>query len=135
MEERDFIDPNKLALNFPNQTPGEKTEINMDGKNFEININEILSVLENTSQKYFNSIDYTFLTTSKNILSHFYYNEKECLSKIKSYSYNKRKFFKSLIYDSILEIFKQGPEKLIKEIFENLEKVKIAIDKKEKNYE
>ena len=135
MEDRDFIDPNKLALNFPNQTPGEKTEINMDGKNFEININEILSVLENTSQKYFNSIDYTFLTTSKNILSHFYYNEKECLSKIKSYSYNKRKFFKSLIYDSILEIFKQGPEKLIKEIFENLEKVKIAIDKKEKNYE
>jgi hypothetical protein len=32
MEDRDFIDPNKLALNFPNQTtPGEKTEINMDG--------------------------------------------------------------------------------------------------------
>ena len=49
MESRDYIDPNQLALNFPNQTPGEKTEINMEGKNFEININEILLVLKNTS--------------------------------------------------------------------------------------
>ena len=135
MEERDFVDPNQLAIKFPNQTPEEKTEINMDGKNFEINITEILSVLEKTSQKYFNSIDYSFLTSSKSILSHFYYNEKECISKIKLYSYYKRKFYKSLIYDSILEIFNQGPEKLTKEIFENLEKVKIFIDKKVKNYE
>ena len=135
MEDRDYIDPNQLALNFPNQTPGEKTEINMDGQNFEINITEILSVLENTSQKYFNSIDYSFLNSSKSLLSHFYFNEKECLSKIKSYSYYKRKFYKSLIYDSILEIFKQGPEKLIKEIFDGLEKVKIVMEKKEQNYE
>ena len=135
MEDRDYIDPNQLALKFPNQTPGEKTEINMEGKNFEINIAEILSVLEKTSQKYFNSIDYSFLTSSKSLLSHFYYNEKECISKIKSYSYYKRKFYKSLIYDSILEIFNQGPEKIIKEIFDNLEKVKIFIDKKVKNYE
>ena len=135
MEGRDYIDPNQLALNFPNQTPGEKTEINMDGKNFEINIKEILSVLENTSQKYFSIIDYSFLTSPKSLLSHFYYNEKECLSKIKSYSYYKRKFYKSLIYESILEIFKQGPEKLIKEIFDNLEKVRIIFYKKEKNNE
>ena len=135
MESRDYIDPNQLALKFPNQTPGEKTEINMEGKNFEINISEILSVLENTSQKYFKSLDYSFLTTPKNILSHFYYNEKECLSNIKSYSYYKRKFYKSLIYESILEIFKQGPEKLIKEILDNLQKVKINVYKKEKKNE
>ena len=135
MEDRDYIDPNKLALNFQSQTPGEKTEINMEGQNFEINIAEILSVLENTSQKHFNSIDYSFLTTPKSLLSHFYFNERECLSKIKTYSYYKKKFYKSLIYDSILEIFKQGPEKLIKEIFDSLEKVKIKLEKKEKNYE
>ena len=135
MEDRDTIDPNKLALKFQSQTPGEKTEINMEGQNFEINITEILSVLENTSQKYFNTIDYSFLTTPKSLLSHFYFNEKECLSKIKTHSYYKRKFYKSLIYDSILEIFKQGPEKLIKEIFDSLEKVKINIERKEKNYE
>ena len=135
MESRDYIDPNQLALKFPNQTPGEKTEINMEGKNFEININEILTVLENTSQKYFKSIDYSFLTSPKSLLSHFYYNEKECISKIKTYSYYKRKFYKSLIYDSILEIFKQGPEKIIKEIFDNIQKVKIIFYKKEKSNE
>ena len=135
MEDRDYIDPNKLALNFPNQTPGETTEINMGGKNFEINITEIMSVLERTSQNYFNSIDYTFLTTSKSLLSHFYFNEKECVLKIKSFPYYKRKFYKSLIYDSILEVFKQGPEKLIKEIFDGLGKIKIKLDKKERNYE
>ena len=135
MEDRDYIDPNQLALNIPNQTPGEKTEIKMDGKNFEINIDEILDVLKNTSQKNFNSIDYSFLNSSKSILSHFYFNEKECLLKIKSYPYYKRKFYKSLIYDSILEIFKQGPEKIIKEIFDGLGKIKIILDKKEKNYE
>ena len=135
MEERDYIDPNQLAISIPHQTPGEKTEINLDGKNFEINITEILSVLENTSQKYFNCIDYSFLNSSKSILSHFYFNEKECLSKIKKYPYYKRKFYKSLIYDSLLEIFKQGPEKIIKEIFDGLEKIKIILEKKEKNYE
>ena len=136
MEDREFIDPNKLALNFPNQvTPGEKAEINMEGKNFEINTTEILSILENTTQKYFSSIDYSFLTTSKSLLSHYYYNEKECISKIKSFSYYKRKFYKSIIYDSIMEIFNQGPEKLIKEIYEGLEKVKEAIEKKVKNNE
>ena len=136
MEDRDFIDPNKLALNFPNQTtPGEKTEVNMDGKNFEINVEEILSILKDTVEKYFDKIDYSFLTSPKSLLSHFYYNERECLFKLKNYSYNKRKFYKSLIYDSIFEIFKQGPEKIIKEILDNLEKVKISIEKKEKNYE
>ena len=135
MEDRDYIDPNKLALDFLIHTPDEKTEINMEGKNFEINIDEILSVLKNTTQKYFDKIDYSLLTTSKNILSHFYYNEKECLFILKKYSYNKRKFYKSLIYDSIFEIFIQGPKKIIKEIMDNLEKVKIAIEKKEKNYE
>ena len=135
MEDRDYIDPNKLALNFQNITPNEKTEINMEGKNFEIDVKEILSVLEMTSQKYFNQVDYSLLNTSKSLLSHFYYNEKECISKIKSYSYYKRKFYKSLIYDSIFEIFKQGPEKLIKEISAGLEKIRIIIDKKESNYE
>ena len=136
MEDRDYIDPNKLALNLTNQeTPEEKTEINMEGKNFEINIKEILSVLENTTQKYFDSVDYSFLTTPKSLLSHFYYNEKECILKIKSYSYYKQKFYKSLIYDSISEIFQQGPEKLVKEIFDGIEKIKITLDKKEKNYE
>ena len=135
MEDRDYIDPNKLALNFQNITPNEKTEINMEGKNFEIDVKEILSVLEMTSQKYFNQVDYSLLNTSKSLLSHFYYNEKECISKIKSYSYYKRKFYKSLIYDSIFEIFKQGSEKLVKEISADLEKIRINTDKKEINYE
>ena len=136
MEDRDYIDPNQLALNFPGHgTPEETTEVKMEGKNFEININEVLSVLENTSQRYFDSIDYSFITTPKSLLSHFYFNERECISKIKSYSYYKQKFYKSLIYDSISEIFKQGPEKLVKEISDGIEKIKIILDKKEKNYE
>ena len=133
MESRDYIDPNQLALNFPNQTPEENTEINIEGKNFEININEILLILENTSQKYFDSIDYSLLTSQKSLLSHFYYNEKECLSKIKSYPYYKRKLYKSLIYESILEKFKQCPDlSLIKEILGGLQKVKNILIKKKK---
>ena len=53
MDDRDDIDPNKLALSFPNHTPDEKTEINLGGDNFEIDVKEILEVLEMTSQKYF----------------------------------------------------------------------------------
>ena len=135
MEDREHIDPNKLALNSPTQTPGEKTEINMGGNNFELNITEIMSVLEKTSRKYFTSIDYTSLTTSKSLLSYFYLKEKECISIIKSYPYYKKKFYKSLIYDSILEIFKQGPEKLIKKIFDGIGNIKIKLNKKERNYE
>ena len=135
MEDRDDIDPNKLALSFPNHTPDEKTEINFGGDNFEIDIKEIMSVLEMTSQKYFDKIDYKLLNDSKSILTHFYYNEKECISKIQAYPYFKKKFYKSLIYDSINEIYNQGPEKVIKEIEDGLRKVKTTLDNKEKNNE
>ena len=135
MESRDYIDPNKLASNTPELTPGEKTEVKLDGQNFEINTNEILFLLENTVQKYFSSIDYSFLTTIKSLLTHFYYNEKECLSKIKNYNVSKKKFCKNLIYDSINEIFNQAPEKLTKEIFSSIEKIRGILYKKEKNKE
>ena len=135
MESRDFIDPNQLAQNIPTSTPNEKTEIKLDGQNFEININDILSLLENTVQKHFNTVDYSFLTTAQSLLSHFYYNEKECLSKIKENSYSKKKFYKNLIYESIAEIFNQAPEKLTKEIFEGIEKIRENLDKKEKKGE
>ena len=135
MESRDYIDPNKLASNTPELTPGEKTEVKLDGQNFEINTNEILFLLENTVQKYFSSIDYSFLTTIKSLLTHFYYNEKECLSKIKNYNGSKKKFYKNLIYDSINEIFNQAPEKLTKEIFSSIEKIRGILYKKEKNKE
>ena len=135
MESRDYIDPNELALNIPKLTPGEKTEVKFEGQNFEINVNDILSLLENTIQKYFSSIDYTFLTSTKSVLSHFYYNERECLSQIKENSYSKKKFYKNLIYDSINEIFQQAPEKLTKAIFDGIEKIRDTLDKKEKNGE
>jgi hypothetical protein len=137
MEDRDDIDPNKLALSFSNHTPDEKTEIKLEGDNFEIDVKEILSVLENTSQKYFGNIDYKFLNDSKNLLTHFFHNEKECILKIKEkdYPYYKKKFYKSLIYDSINEIFNQGPEKIIKEILDGLRKIRNIIDSKEKKNE
>ena len=136
MESRDFIDPNKLALNFPKSiTPDETTEVKLDGQNFEINTNDIMNLLENTIQKHFNIVDYTFLTSTKSLLSHFYYNERECLSKIKENNYSKKKFYKNLIYESIKEIFQQAPEKLTKAVFEGIEKIRNILDKKEKNEE
>ena len=135
MENRDYIDPNKLAMNIPKTTPNEKALVKLDGQNFEINTNEILSILETTVQKYFDSIDYSLLTTTKSLLSHYYFNERECISKIKNYSYSKKIFFKDLIYDSILEIFQQAPEKLTKDVFEGIEKIRETLDKKEKNKE
>ena len=135
MDDRDDIDPNKLALSFPNHTPEEKTEINVGGDNFEIDVKEILSVLEMTSQKYFGNIDFKLLNDSKNLLNHFFYNEKECISQIKNYPYFKKKFYKSLIYDSISEVFNQGPEKIIKEIYDGLRKVRSTIESKEKKNE
>ena len=136
MESRDYIDPNKLALNFPNSvTPDETTEVKLDGQNFEINTNEIMNLLENTIQKHFNYVDYTFLTSTKSLLSHFYFNEKECLSKIKENNYSKKKFYKNLIYESIKEIFQQAPEKLTKVVFDGIEKIRNILDKKEKGQE
>ena len=136
MESRDYIDPNQLALNIPKSiTPDETTEVKLDGQNFEINTKEIITLLENTIQKHFNSVDYTFLTSTKSLLSHFYYNEKECLSKIKENNYSKKKFYKNLIYESITEIFQQAPEKLTKQVYEGIAKIREILDKKEKNEE
>ena len=42
MESRYYIDPNKYALNTFKITPGEKTEVKLDGQNFEIDANEII---------------------------------------------------------------------------------------------
>ena len=138
MESRDFIDPNQLASNKPKSTPNEKTEFNLNGQNFEIDIEEILSILNNTVQKYFDSVDYSLLTSPKSLLNHFYFNEKECISKIKNnpnYSYSKKKFYKNLIYDSIEEIFHQAPEKLTKDVFEGIAKIRDTLYKKEKKKE
>ena len=138
MESRDFIDPNQLASNKPKSTPNEKTEFKLDGQNFEIDIEEILSILNNTVQKYFDSVDYSLLTSPKSLLNHFYFNEKECISKIKNnpnYSYSKKKFYKNLIYDSIEEIFHQAPEKLTKDVFEGIAKIRDTLYKKEKKKE
>ena len=138
MESRDFIDPNQLASNIPKSTPNEKTQIKLNGQNFEIDIEEILSILKNTVQKYFDSVDYSLLTSSKSLLNHFYFNEKECISKIKNnpnYSYSKKKFYKNLIYDSIEEIFQQAPEKLTKDVFEGITKIRELLYKKEKKNE
>ena len=135
MESRDYIDPNKLALNIPTTTPDEKALVKLDGQNFEIDTKEILSLLETTVQKYFDNIDYSLLSSTKSLLSHFYCNERECISKLKSYSYTKKKFFKDLIYDSIAEIFQQAPEKLTKDVFEGVEKIRETLDKKEKHKE
>ena len=135
MDDRDNIDPNILAKSIQNITPNEKTEINLGGDNFEIDVQEILSVLEMTSQKYFGNIDYKLLNDTKALLTHFYYNEKECLEKIKIYPYYKKKFYRSLIYDSINEIFIQGPENILKEIMDGLTKVRSTLDSKERNNE
>ena len=136
MEIRDNIDPNQLALNIPQITPDETTEVKLDGQNFEINTVEILSFLKNTFQKYFNEIDYTLLKTPKNLLSHFYFNEKECIKRINTTnSYSKKKFYKNLLYESIEEKFRQIPEDLTKEIFEGIKKLREALDKMEKKNE
>ena len=137
MEDRDNIDPNKLALNISKITPDETTEVELDGQNLEINTNEILSVLKNTVQNYFNEIDYTLIKVPKSLLSHFYFNEKECIKRINNnnYSHSKKKFYKNLIYDSIEEIFRQSPEEITKEILEGIGKLRDALDKKEKNNE
>ena len=134
MEERSYIDPNQLAINFistSSVTPSEKTEVKVGMKNFEIETKEILSVLNKTTEKYFSNIDYSFLTDSKSILSHFYFNEKECLSQIQDYPYYKRKFYKLLIYDSIHEAYKLSPEKATTEIDEKLGKIRLTLNKME----
>ena len=138
MENRDYVDPNKLAVNIQESTPDEKTEINLEGQNFEINISEIFNLLEITVRKYFGSIDYNFITSPQNLLSYFYFNEKECIMKIKDLkdiSYSKKKFYKGLIYESISEEFSQSPEKLTKPVFEGIEKIRETLYKKEKSNE
>ena len=138
MENRDYVDPNKLAVNIQESTPDEKTEINLEGQNFEINISEIFNLLEITVRKYFRSIDYNFITSPQNLLSYFYFNEKECIMKIKDLkdiSYSKKKFYKGLIYESISEEFSQSPEKLTKPVFEGIEKIRETLYKKEKSNE
>ena len=135
MESRDNIDPNQLALNYQKITPDEITQAKFDGQNFEINTTEILSLLKNTIEKHFKDIDYSLINSPKSLLSHFYVNEKECIKKIDTNSYTKKKFYKILIYDSIEEIFNQGPKDLTKEIIEGLSKIRNDLYKKEKNKE
>ena len=114
-----------------NETPEGITEIIIKGKKIQININEINLILENTIQNYFKKDDYSNFTSTKNLLYYFYINEKECLNKINSFPKHKKKFYKLIIYDSIKEIFKQSSDKLVSEIFENLDKIRKHIEKNE----
>ena len=118
-------------------TPEEEiTEINIDGKIIEIKIIEIELILENTVLKYFDKKEYSIFTTKKDLLCYFYKHENECFAKIESLSQEssfpvyKTKYYKSIINEFILEIFKQCPEKLVKEIFEDLERIRKNINKK-----
>ena len=128
--------PNKNEI-----TPGEITEINIDGKTFEIKVKEIELILENTVLKFFNKNDYSKLSNNKDLLNYFYKNEKECflkienLSKESSFPEYKTKFYKTIINELILEIFKQCPEKIVKEIFDILNGIRGNINKKEINLE
>ena len=123
--------PNDInSNNISNPTPEGITEITIDGIKLEIDIKEIYSMLENTIQKNFNQNDYSNLTSIKNLLSDFFTNEKECLLKIESYEKIKKKLYKSIIYESIMEIFKQCSEKLVTTIFGELENIRKIINKK-----
>ena len=98
--------PNEKSLNNNEIiTPGI-TEINIEGKNIEININEILLMLENTIQSNFDKNKYSNIKTTKELLEYFYSKEKDCLNKIDIYPKPKKKLFKMIIYESIMEIFK-----------------------------
>ena len=122
-------------------TPEEITEIEIDGKKFECNINEIELILENTVLKYFNEKDYSNFTNLKDLLSYFYVNDNACfekiemLSKDRSFPDYKIKFYKSIINEIIIQIFKQSPEKLVKQIFDGLNRIRKNINKKDINLE
>ena len=130
------------SSNINQATPEEEiTEITIDGKTFEIKIKEIEYILENTVLKYFNKDQFSTLNNKKDLLSYFYKNEKECfliienLSKENSFPEYKTKLYKSIINELIMETFKQSPEKIVKDIFDSLKKIRNNINKKEINLE
>ena len=118
-------------------TPEEITEIEIDGQKFEIKIKEIELILENTVSKYFNQKDYSNLSNVKELLSYFCINDNACFETIENLSYQcsfpeyKTKFYKLIINEIILQIFNQNPEKLVKKIFDNLNKIRKNINKKD----
>ena len=121
--------PNEQNLNNNEIiTPGI-TEINIEGKNIEININEILLILENTIQSNFDKNEYSNIKTTKELLEYFYSKEKDCLNKIDIYPKPKKKLFKMIIYESIMEIFKQCEENEIKKVFNSLNEIRKDMNK------
>ena len=122
--------PNEQNINnTQSQTPEGITEIKIDGKNTEANINEILLMLENTIQINFDKNEYTKIKTSKELLNYFYSKEKSCLNKLDVYHKSKKKLYKIIIYESINEIFKQCQEGLTKEIMDRLNEIRKDIKK------
>lgn len=115
-------------------TPEEITEIEIDGQIIEIKIKEIELILENTVLKCFNQKEFSDFSNIKELLSYFYKNDSECFEQLEKYANSfpeyKKKFYKSIINELILEIFKQSPEKLVKQIFDNLNKIRSNINKK-----
>ena len=124
------------SLNEKITPEDEITEINIDGKIIEIKIKEIELILENTVLKYFDKKEYSILNEKKDLLCYFYKHENECFTKIDSLSKEssfpdyKTKYYKSIINELILEIFKQSPEKLVNEIFKDLDRIRKNINKK-----
>ena len=121
----------KVTNNIQEHTPEGVTEITIDGIKQEIDIKEIYSILENTIQKYFNTNEFSKFTSEKEVLSYFYTNEKECISKISTFEKIKKKIFKSIIYESIFEIFKQLPETIIIKIFDKFKVIRKTINKRD----
>ena len=127
------METNKVTSNIEEQTPEGITEIIIDEVKLEIYNKEIYLILEDTIQTYFKENEITKFPSEKELLSYFFTNEKNCISKIKTFESIKKKFYKSIIYESIFEIFKLCPEAMIIKIFEKLNKIEKELNKKDLN--
>ena len=94
---------NKIVKNeiTPN---GDVTTININKTDIQIDSDSIFIVLENTINSKFTEIDFSSLQNEKDVLEYFYKGEDECICWINrnfEKQYSLKKFYKSLIYESI----------------------------------
>ena len=105
MKNNETINAEDITFNFSKEDKIILDEVITETGNVHITYSDLEKLMFDTIYKYFPLNDYSLLKNEKQVLEHFYYNEKFCLEYIKRFTGERKKIYKEIIYGNIQEIF------------------------------
>ena len=105
MNNNETINEEDITFNCSKSEQIIRDEVITDTGNVRITYSDLEKLMFDTIYKYFPLNDYSLLKNEKQVLEHFYYNEKFCLEYINRFTGDRKRIYKEIIYGNIQEIF------------------------------